>query len=128
MSDLISRADAVGIINDYIGRDYMTPMSRLLSVRCELQELPAAPAIRIYDANELGIKIDDPKPIPKEESFMHNLAKEFVEFFDHNVIEVVHCKDCIHGEGRSDLDDLVYCHKYKGWYPEKHFCADGARE
>lgn len=42
MSDLISRADAIGIIEDYIGKDYMTPMSRLYSVRSELSALPSA--------------------------------------------------------------------------------------
>jgi len=45
MSDLISRADAIGIIEDYIGKDYMTPMSRLCSVRSELSALPSAEAV-----------------------------------------------------------------------------------
>lgn len=44
MSDLIRRSEAIGIIEDNIGKDYMTPMARLYSARSELSALPSAEA------------------------------------------------------------------------------------
>ena len=122
MSDLISRADAIDVITKH--SDLPFPWWQMICR--ELQDIPAAPAIRIFDAKELGIKIDDPKPIPEDKSLMHNLAKEFAEFFDANVIEVVHCKDCKHYKGNW------YCEAWNNspGFPkveENDFCMMGER-
>lgn len=42
--DLVSRAEAMAIIEDNIDKEYMTPMSRLYMVRSEISALPSADA------------------------------------------------------------------------------------
>ena len=46
-----------------------------------------------------------------------------------DVIEVVRCKDCIHGIREDDPNGYVYCDifGYGGYLPENWYCADGER-
>lgn len=64
--DLISRAEVIGIVEDYISKDYMTPLSRLYSVRSELSALPSANCIE-FDFNKypprVRNKVNDGTPL-----------------------------------------------------------------
>lgn len=46
MSDSISRADAIGIIEDAINNEYISPRAALYMARAELTALPSAEAVQ----------------------------------------------------------------------------------
>lgn len=81
MSDLIKKADVIGIINEYIEANYMTPTSRIYAMRFAIQSLPSAEA---------------PKP-----------AGEWVRSYLKN--DMWHCTVCDAPIMTDDISEMKFC-------------------
>lgn len=111
MTDYIKRADAVGIIEDYIGKDYMTPMSRLYSVRSELLALPSADAV-------------------SREAHYDAIANRITDMEERGFVSVVRCKDCRYFKKIVERSDSGLCHRdlVASAWKENGYCSRGERQ
>lgn len=64
--DLIRRADAEGVLEDYINREHMTPMARLYSARSALSALSALPSVEAVSRDEEYEEMDGVITIEKQ--------------------------------------------------------------